>query len=216
MSPIKFPQKELIFFAFVGGIVLPLLELSHMLASRENALDPYFWAGMLVAGIIGIIGLFFSQTKDIGGAIATGMCAPQLLSGITKVGPTVTSLLIGSFTTPVYAQPITQDSIHVLVIVEDSNKVIEVVSQEQLFLVKDTIHLKIPAQDTLLVSGSDLDTITLNKFDSTKDYTIKVNIVEEKQVSQNNFLRGIFGNSYRKDSTTKQKLDVQITETEKF
>ena len=76
MPDIKLPPKELIFFAFIGGIVLSLLELANILASRQNIFDLYFWGGAFVAGLIGIVGLFVSQTKDIGGAISAGIMAP--------------------------------------------------------------------------------------------------------------------------------------------
>ncbi len=67
MGQIKLPAKELIIAAYCGGIITSLLELANMLASRahDEIFDPYFWVGALVAGIIGVLGLFVSQTKDI-------------------------------------------------------------------------------------------------------------------------------------------------------
>jgi len=231
MAEIKLPPKELIFFAAVGGTVLPLLELANMLASRQNIFDPFFWGGAVVAVIIGVIALFVTQTRDIGGAISAGMMAPQLLNGIVSIAPVAGAFLLELVATPVYAQidmvQMEKDSIGIMVVVESKNHVLELNAEQKTNFVKDTMHLKIHKDGKLSISGKNIDNFDVNfeeelnriKNDSTgnKEYVVKVNVVEyvpQQQVQQNNknkFLRGLFGGEkYRKKPQIHSKLEVSV------
>ncbi len=227
MPEIKLPQKELILFAFIGGIIISLLELTHMLANRENVFDPFFWGGAIVAGLIGVIGLLLSQTKDIGGAITAGMAAPQLLSGITNVAPAAMTFIFNSIVTPVYAQDDVQmlqqpDSIEIVVIVEGTNKILELNSGPNQSFVKDTAHLKIQKDEKFSISGDNMEDVNISfddaltnvAKDTSKEYIVKVNVVEyvPQQKRQQSFLRGLLGHGQRKKPQAKQKLEVKVEE----
>jgi hypothetical protein len=97
MANIKFPSKELIISAFLGGIVLSLLEMMNACFNHKNIFDLYFFGGMFFAGILGIFGLLVSQTRDIGGAVTAGIAAPQLIGGMAKVGGIVQTTLLAIF-----------------------------------------------------------------------------------------------------------------------
>jgi len=229
MPEIKLPAKELILFAFIGGIVLSLLELANMLASHQNIFDLYFWGGMIIAGLIGVIGLLLSQTKDIGGAITAGIAAPQLLGGITNIAPTVVTFLFNSIVTPVYAQTDTtqmmeNDSIEIVIVLKGSNEILELSTQQYTNFIKDTTIMKIHKDEQLSISGKNVDDIKINfedelnrvANDTAKQYIVNVNVVEyvsqqNQQVqNKNSFLRGVLGHKYRKKPQVKHKLEVKI------
>lgn len=221
MPEIKFPSKEIIICAFLGGIVVPLLELMNMFVSRENVLDPYFYGGMLIAGVIGIIGLLVSQVKDIGGAIAAGIAAPQVLGSLTKVGPTVVALLTAPIGTA-YAQGDTipvLDSLEITTIVEGTYKVLEIkpLNSRRGILLRDTTVVKVPAGDSLEIIGEgDAVHFYLDKNTGNKKITIKIKvreqIVQQEQSSLNRMFRGVFGNSHRKEPAIIQRLELSIEE----
>jgi len=111
----KVPVWGLLLAAFGGGIVLQLAELASMFKLHQSA-DFYFFGGMLVAGVMGVGGLFLTGATSIRSAIAAGVSAPQLLGGVIKAVPT-TALMIQSAFTPIYAQPVQpMDSVTVMVI----------------------------------------------------------------------------------------------------
>ncbi len=95
---------------------------------------------MLVAGIIGVLGLFISQAKDIGGAVTSGVAAPQLLSGIAKATPIVSSLIFSPFVSTTYAQEPSNDSIEIVTIVEGTEHILELksVDSKKSHFLKDT------------------------------------------------------------------------------
>ena len=68
------PSFDLIISAFIGGIVLSLMELMSMCTHHENIGDPYFYVGMLIAGFLGIVGLLVSRSKDTSSYSTTLLC----------------------------------------------------------------------------------------------------------------------------------------------
>ncbi len=227
MGQIKLPAKELIIAAFCGGIVTSLLELANMLASRahDEIFDPYFWVGFIVAGIIGVLGLFVSQAKDLGGAITSGVAAPQLLGGLGKVAPTVVSLLFAPLNTPVYAGEDFQDSITVKTIVEGNYKVLEirpVNSTQKGVLIRDTMTVKLPTGD-LEIYGDDhegiqfcIDKDTVNEKEVVVRIRATDHVVQKEQHHPiQRILRGAFGHRKEKKKTKKLELTVEEKPIEK-
>lgn len=227
MPEIKFPSKELILCAFLGGTAMSLLELMNMFVERENVLDPYFYGGMLIAGLIGIFGLLLSQAKDIGGAITAGIAAPQVLGGLTKVAPTVAALLTAPIGTA-YAEDIFQmpDSLEITTIVVGEHRLIEIkpLNSRKGLLLRDTTYIKVPAGDTLEIVGDQYEAIRfcLKKSNKDREITIRIRVKKEKithkQLNEPAFdrlLRGMFGNSHRKGKKHFQRLELSIEEKEK-
>jgi len=95
-------NREVIIGGFIGGSVMSLFELLNII-SVKDPIDIYFFIGMVVAGIIGIIGTVISSAKDIKSAITAGIAAPTLLGGAIKSAPIVTSACISLMGSPVYA-----------------------------------------------------------------------------------------------------------------
>lgn len=215
MSDIKLPPKELIIASFCGGITMSLLELMNMFAAHENVFDPYFWGGAFIAGLVGIIGLFVSRAKDIGGAITSGIAAPQILGGMTKIVPT-TLALISLHASPSYANM--SDSISVTTIVEGTYKVLEIkpINSNRGILLRDTTIIKIPINDSLEIIGDQYETIhfSLNKDTVKNEETIlKIKATNDFFIQRANpverFLRGAFGHSHRKEKIKKLELSIE-------
>jgi len=218
MSNIKLPSKELIIAAFCGGTVVSLLELMNMFASHDNVFDPYFWGGMITAGIIGVLGLFISQAKDIGGAITSGIAAPQLLGGMVKAVPVMVSIL-SMHAAPIYAD--NTDSIKVTTIIEGTYKILEIKSlnTNKGLLLRDTMIIKLPTEDSLEIIGDQYQGIKFSIRKDTVDKEILIRIKPSDQyISLKNtdpvqsLLRGAFGHIFRKEKTQIQKLELSIEE----
>lgn len=225
MAEIKFPPKELLLCAFLGGMSMSLLELANMFAEHDNVLDPFFYGGMLIAGLIGVFGLLLSQAKDIGGAITAGIAAPQVLGGLTKVAPTVAVLLTSPVGTA-YADDTIQmpDSLVITTIVIGEHRLIEMrpLNSKKGLLLRDTTIVKMPAGDSLEIIGDQYEAIHffLEKSRKNREITVVVRVREEKIMHQqqqnepalNRVLRGVFGNSHRKEKKCFQRLELSIEE----
>lgn len=200
---------------------MSLLELLNMLSTKEGMGDIYFYSGMVVAGVIGIIGLFVSQAKDIGGAITSGIAAPQLLGGLAKSATNIGSqtaafgktaeivlcFLMAPFGGDAYAA--TPDSVTIKTVVK-SQHALEVKTNGRSQYVKDTTDIKVAADDTLNIEGQKV---------SVADYTVDKNkgammvTIEKKNrvvvSKKGQLLRGLFGHQEVYPATA-QRQDVQI------
>lgn len=175
----------LILCAFMGGIILSLTELASMFKSKE-APDFYFFGGMLIAGIIGIVGFFIAGAESFRTAFVSGVSAPQLLGGLVKIGTTSSqtlSMFLSIVSTDVCAQP-NVDSVNVQIIVQNMKQV-EVKTNDTLYIVKDSMKTRIPYQRDIIVTHDNIsDTVKMNKVDET---TITVS----KNSAWSNLLRGL-------------------------
>lgn len=216
----KLPPKELIIAAFCGGTVTSLFELANMLSSHENIIDIYFWAGALIAGIIGVLGLFVSQAKDIGGAITSGVAAPQLLGGMAKITPTVISLLLSPIITPIYAGEEKIDSVEITTIVE-KGKIYEIKPLRdtgKTILIRDTMTFMVPKGDMVLYkNGVKKAQFKINTDTThTEETIIKINTTTQTKKPDDHkkptfrLLRGVFGHVFRKETITEKKVEINI------
>ena len=98
----KAPMWQFLLASFCGGMLLSALELFHMF-TRKEAPDIYFFGGMIMAGIIGMAGPFLSRVSDIGGALTSGIAAPQLLGSIGKAATGVAQASVWTSPTLFYA-----------------------------------------------------------------------------------------------------------------
>jgi len=210
MAEIKLPAKELIISAFFGGMVLSVLELMNACFRHENIFDPYFFGGMAFAGLLGVFGLFISQTKDIGGAITAGIAAPQLIGGIAKTGGAVTSAALSIFMgSTLYAQ--NADSIVVTTFIESKNTLRVETSEGKSFFVQDSMKFKLARNETIVIKDENTTSDIINFNDMEKDSVIlELNsrkfIVQEKS---QNFFRGLFAQQYvQKKQTDENKIEV--------
>lgn len=211
MSNIKFPQKELIISAFSGGMILSLLELANMCVKHENILDPYFYVGMLIAGIIGVFGLLLSQTKDIGGAITAGMAAPQLLAGLSKAGSVVKAAAL-IVTGVVYAQNVT-DTLIIRIALENQNEVYQVkTTSGQIFDVKDSLVFSLSRNDAIIISSNGITSDLITFKDISVD-TITLEIDYRRQIVQQqrskSLLRGLFAQQYVQEQVEHDRIEVK-------
>jgi hypothetical protein len=203
------PSIELTLAAFAGGMVLSLLELMNMCTHHENISDPLFYMGMLIAGILGILGMIISRAKDIGGAVTSGIAAPQLLAGIAKTGVVQAALMLNS---PVYAQPApympAKDSISVTIVSESDNKILQVqpVHDTTKYFLNDTLRMRVPSNESIVLSGKNVNSAT---WEFTGAKTSAMVWVSSKQVKNNSdFFRGLFAQQVQK-SEAKYELELK-------
>jgi hypothetical protein len=194
----------LISCAFVGGIILPLTELSSMFKTKELP-DLYFFGGMLVAGVIGIVGFFIAGAESFRTAFVSGVSAPQLLGGLVKIGSTsaqTLSMFLSIVSTDVYAQqPV--DSVSVNVFVKNLEQV-EIKANDTLYIINDSLKTKIPYQKTIVISHNNVhDTVRLNNVDSS-DITVSKNTTNWE-----NLLRGLFA---RQQDSKSNDFNVSVKE----
>jgi hypothetical protein len=181
----------LILCAFGGGIILSLTELTNMLKMKEIP-DLFFFGGLLIAGIFGVIGFFIAGASSFRTAFVSGVSAPQLLSGLVKLG-TVGVQTVSCILVPMtYANPRTID---VKVILKQVDQV-EMRTNDSTYLIQDSIDIRIPYQDTLIFVGEDVNEIVeLEKADATRI------IITNKKTGWQSLLRGMFAQK-QKDKVT--------------
>jgi hypothetical protein len=177
---------QLITSSFSGGIALSLMELYQMFNNKEPA-DLFFFGGMLIAGLIGIIGYVLASAENTRSAFLAGVSAPQLLGGIVKAGSKGIQTISLILCTSVYAQP--NDSTYVIVNLNGVNKS-EIYFNDTLFIADSQNNkLRVKYQDSIIVkAGSESKVISLNKdttFISIKSETTQV------QTKTSRLFRGI-------------------------
>jgi len=165
---------QLILSAFIGGIVLSLIELTNMFKQKESP-DIFFFGGLLIAGIIGIVGYFMTGANDVRTAFVSGVSAPQLLGGIVKIGSAgaqAVSLLFAPMNA--YAQTPTVDTVNVLVLSQFNN--VKIKTNDTVFVVNDSNKIKMKYQDSITIFVDNIpkkvelqktsNTITIKKSNS--------------------------------------------------
>jgi hypothetical protein len=179
---------SLIGSAFVGGIVLSLIELTNMLKQKESP-DIYFLSGLLIAGILGIAGALLSGAQNLKTAFACGVSAPQLFGGLVKAGSAgaqaVGFLLMPLGSNPVYATPNIDST--TIMIVKQNMGIVQLKTKDSVYTIeKDTCTFKIKYQDTVLVDVKhSKQKIALNKEEKN---TI---VLKETETIMDKFFRGI-------------------------
>jgi len=184
---------QLVISAFCGGICLSLSELMGMLSHKE-AVDIYFFAGMLVAGLIGIGGFFAVGASGVRSAFAAGVSAPQIIGGLAKAVPAgakaLSTMLIVS--QPLYAQTVAHhDSLKVdsarVIVVLDGLDSLQVRAGNTIHVVGNGTVLKLPKNDTVTVSGEDIQS-QKTVVGTAKNQVLRIGTEQPKA----NFFRGVF------------------------
>lgn len=189
----KVPMWALIVAAFSGGIVLQMAELMGMMHHHEAA-DIFFFGGMLVAGAMGIGGLFLAGATSVRSAVSAGISAPQLLGGIMKAVP-ATAMMLNNMVAPVYAQLTTVDSVKVTVEVESTLTGVTISTMDGSWLVQvqDGMKLTIPLVDSLRATTEGASVVFPLRVDSA-DFRNTLRITTQHSTNgPGSFLRGLLG-----------------------
>ena len=235
-SIIKQGSIQLILAAFLGGMLLSILELYSMLQNKEH-IDSYFLGGMVIAGFIGIVGYILSNPDNARAAILAGVSAPQLLGGLKnaavasseatmsflKTAPLYASMFIGLLFPSAHAKPVVvPDSISVIISVYGS-EYITIKTIDSIFVVSGIAKLEIKKQDSIIVAVPGIDPSTIYFYETSdtggvkidknkKEFVIKIS-VDEVQVQQKSksgsFFRGMFAQQQRVDPVIK-KIDIKV------
>lgn len=208
---------------------MSLLELLNMLTSKESMGDVYFYLGMFVAGLVGVIGLLVSQSRDIGGAITSGIAAPQLLGGLAKTATgaatqtgalfnaaeVVLCFLLAPFGGDAYAQEPVQmvqpDSVVVKTVVKSEHALEVKTKSGGKQYVKDTLELKVAADDTIHIEGQ---SVPVSEYTVQKNGKAMMVTVEKKnrvvKSRKGSLLRGMFGHQeIHPAQQQQQQINVQ-------
>lgn len=200
------PLWQMLIAAFCGGICLSLAELMGMLKAKE-AIDLYFFGGMIVAGILGIGGYFIAGPANVRSAVAAGISAPQLLAGFLKAVPVATQALALTVATAVAQPPVTHDSVSVTVVVVGTQDTLRLVGQDgKVHLVADTTQLRIPRSDTMTVSGFGFKNAPV-VLGGGRNFTVMVD-VEQVESMMAQFTRGMFAQQAK--TSAMKKLSVKV------
>jgi hypothetical protein len=210
------PSIDRTLAAFAGGMVLSLLELANMCKNHENIGDPYFYLGMLIAGVLGIIGLVVSRSKDLGGAVTAGIAAPQVLAGIAKTGAVAHTVFFSSLIPCAYAQPPafipSQDSV-TMTIVAESDRPLEVrpMHEKGGYFLEDTLVVRMPKNETIVFSGMGVEPVSLNFPAGDSDQAvIKATLIQEKKKVRKGLLRGMFAQQMGNAQEEKGRLELRV------
>jgi hypothetical protein len=224
---------QLIAAAFVGGVILSLVELYTMMQHKEKA-DLFFFGGMLIAGIFGTIGYFLTNAENIRSAIMNGVGAPQLLGGLAKAASATTGVKVSSlfpyptkvivtllfpFISNTYAATPTRnvqkiDSVNVIISVEGIQNV-SIQAKDSTYIISGLAKLTIPKQDSLIVYGNDIQKQTVILFKvrdklkekvgkDKKEFLMKIN-VQEIQVQQESKSQSIFRGMFAQEQKVEEK-----------
>lgn len=212
-KPSLIPSLKLIFAAFGGGMVLSLLELMNMARAHENVADPYFYLGMFIAGILGIVGLLVSRSKDLGGAVTAGISAPQILAGIAKAGAVTQTVFFSIVAPPVYAQePVVTDTVTVTIIAETDRPIsVRPETSKGGYFLTDTLQVKVPRNQTLIFSGGDVGSSSIG-FDGTRDSVmVRAKVITHVQKQQKkNIWRGMFAQQMAEPDPDPARIELEI------
>lgn len=196
---------QLIVAAFCGGMCLPLSELMGMISHKE-AVDLFFFAGMLIAGVIGVGGFFAAGAANTRSAFVAGVSAPQLLGGLAKAVPAgakaLSFVLAGQIA---FAQvPQAGDSVKVLLTVEGVDSVRVRVGSKSV-MIGDTARLTLRVGDSVVVGGFPLRSAAFVSHLNMKSVKVRV---QASNSSKDNFLRGLFAQQASEPEQKKVVIEV--------
>jgi len=220
---------QFILSAFAGGAVLSIMELADMFQKKEVP-DLFFFGGMVIAGIIGIIGYIISKAASSSvhstvNAFMSGIAAPQFLGGLVKVGATTTTAVAMMFLPIAYAAP-AKDSIKVVAVVQGIDSA-EIHVKGKTYKISDITKLVIPKQDSITITGKGFsEKIAMPK---KKEFILKIEMKDQgipqaqqdEQKKQDVFegkylsiMRGIFAQKYEQKQEESpasiKKLEISI------
>ena len=211
--------KVRLLLGFAGGTFFSWLQMAEKFKLHETP-DVYFFLGMLVAGVIGIFGVATSRARDMGGAIASGISAPQILGGGTKLIASApvkegVTWLLAPLLSIATAQPLetvkVDDSVHVKAIVTGTDQALKLKSldDKQTYLMADTIEFSIKKQDSMAILGAAFP-VKLIEIPANED-SITINVKVQHEVSRKNtFFEGLFAQHYRHKKEVLRKMEVEV------
>jgi len=212
-KPNLIPSLKLILAAFAGGMVLSLLELMNMARAHENIADPYFFLGMFIAGLLGIVGLVISRSKDLGGAVTAGISAPQILAGITKAGAVTSTVFFSIIAPPVYAQDSSEviDSVTITIIAETDRPLsVRPVNAKGGYFLTDSLKITVAKKEGLVFSGENAYTETLNLENVNEEITVRAKILAPVQQKSKGLLRGLFAQQVADPNPNPAHIELEI------
>ena len=199
-----------------------------MWKSKENP-DIYFFGGMLIAGVLGVVGYLVFGAPTSRTAFASGISAPQLLGGLVKagaggisssssvgflvkLGAVLAQFISMTLMPPAFAG--TADSIKVVAVVQGIDTAVIVVGDRE-YKISDVTKLTIPRKDSITVVGEGFSQrIPVKK---SKDMVLKVWVEKVKVKEQKMFdgkyrkiMRGIFAGQYQKQEDSSEVPDKKI------
>lgn len=219
------PKKiDVLIAAFCGGTALSWLELLRILIHNPQDLNIYFFAGMFVAGIIGLgVSFFIKGDTARDSAFFTGIAAPQLLGATISAGTTITSIAFHfSLISLAYAQPpdtIVTDSTKIEITVKGTNEpiIIQDMNTEQKYVIEPDESLEIPYSNSLEIKSHNAEN---KKVKINKDYIIdnkkKLDVVIIPKHRTRSIFRGLFAQQHVAHENFTKKITVkEIQQKEK-
>jgi hypothetical protein len=212
--------------AFAGGAVLSIMELAAMFQKKEVP-DMFFFGGMAIAGIMGIIGYVISKAASKSdhstvNAFMSGIAAPQFLGGLVKIGSTTATAVSMMFFPSAYAGTTHKDSVNVVAIVQGLDSA-ELQVKGKTYKILDVTKLVIQKQDSITIIGNGFSKkIAMPK---KKEFILKIEMkdqavtVTETQKEQKvfqgkymNMMRGMFAQKYeqKQEPQVIKKLEISI------
>jgi hypothetical protein len=216
-------NMQFVLSAFAGGAVLSIMELAAMFQHKEVP-DKFFFGGMLIAGLIGVIGYVLSKAVSKSdhstvNAFMSGIAAPQFLGGLVKVGSTTATAVTMLFMPAAYAT--TRDSVKVVAVVQGVDSA-ELTVKGKTYKLSDVTKLVIQRQDSITVTGNGFsERIAVPK---KKEVVLKIEMVDqaptevqqEQKAFQGKYLkimRGMFAQKYEQKQAEPQivkKIQISI------
>ena len=217
---------DVLLAAFCGGMALSVLELLNILTQHPQNLNIYFFAGMIVAGCIGLgVSFFLKGDTSKDSAFFTGIAAPQLLGAIVKTGSTATQVAFFSqlsFLPMAYAgttDVVIEDSTTIEITVKGTTQPVTVqnVHTKKEYVIEPNEPTKIPYSDSLKITSKSTQNkdINVNKkyiIDNTK----KLDVVVITKQRTKGFFQGIFAQQHTAHGNFTSKITVnEIEQIEK-
>jgi len=216
---------DVLLAAFCGGMALSVLELLNVITQHPQDLNIYFFAGMAIAGFVGLgVSFFLKGDTSKDSAFFTGIAAPQLLGAVVKTGSTVTQVAFYSqlsFFPMAYAgttDVVIEDSTTIEITVKGTTQSVTIqnIYTKEEYTIKPNVPTKIPYSDSLKIRSNSAQNkdVSVNKkyiVDNTK----KLDVVVIPKQRTNSVFHGLFAQQYVAHDSFTKKITVNEIEQKK-